>query len=787
MTGNRGLRLILLLLFMTVPAAGFGAPVIIGIVTDGPLKRPVVPIETLRDEITDLTRGEFDVRLPPEKIVSGDWTVPGIRAALESQLADREVDIIITLGLLASHEASKIENPRKPVIAPIVVDVRLQRFPVDGDSSGRHNFTYIASFHQVEDEILTFRDVVRFDHLGLMINRHAIDGIPAIAERAREIARDTGLTISAIPVGDSVDEALASIPPGVEAVYITPLLHIDEAEFKRLADGLIERKLPSFSLLGRSEVAMGIMVASGGLPADQTRFARRLALNLQSILLGRDAGTLSVAFPTNERLTINMQTAKAIGFYPRWAILTDADKLHDEELDSGPPLTLVGAMSEAIETNLNLRTAATEVDVVGEDVNRARSALLPQVGIGAGYIQIDADTANPLGQPEKTGDVAVVGSQLIYSDDAWASYKISQYLQDSAEFDYKSVVLDTMQSAADAYLTYLRTRALEGVLASNVEVTRVNLDLARRREAVGFSGRDEVLRWESQIARDRQNLLAAQADRRAGAVEVNRVLNRAQDKLFSTPQSDIDKLVGLIIEENFQRFVDNPGVWVVFQNFMVDNAVAEAPELKGIDSLISAQERDVKRGQRSYYVPDVTLEGNASNNIDRSGAGTPSLFLQDDTWRISLQATLPLYQGSNRRAELSQSRYGLQQLTLRRADAAQNIEARTRASLHQIGGSYPAIELSRAAADAASENLGLMTDKYVRGTVSVTALIDAQDAALSAELDAAEAEYTFLIDLVEVMRSGSDFGLFLDPAYGVHWYNEIETYFREHGEDVPGR
>ena len=80
-----------------------------------------------------------------------------------------------------------------------------------------------------------------------------------------------------------------------------------------------------------------------------------------------------------------------------------------------------------------------------------------------------------------------------------------------------------------------------------------------------------------------------------------------------------------------------------------------------------------------------------------------------------------------------------------------------------------------------------MTDKYVSGTVSITALIDAQDAALSAELDAAEAEYTFLIDLVEVMRSGSDFGLFLDPAYGVHWYNEIETYFREHGEDVPGR
>ncbi|MEE8527254.1 MAG: ABC transporter substrate binding protein [Gammaproteobacteria bacterium] len=787
MARNHALRLISLIIFIVMSRLSVAAPVTIGIVTDGTLKRPVVPTDVLVNEITELTRGEFDVQLPSDKILDGAWTVDGVRGALRQLLSDQDVDIVIALGLVASHEASQIENLRKPMIAPIVADARLQGFPIDGDSSGRRNFVYIASFHRVEDEIETFRDIVDFQHLAVVINSLSVESIPAIGAKAREIAENSGLKITSVAARQSVDEALAAIPADVDAVYITPQLQWSDADFERMAQGLIDRKLPSFSLLGRSEVEKGVLLASGGLPADQTRFARRIALNIQSILLGSDAGTLSVSFPTSERLIVNMRTAKAIGFYPRWAILIDAETLFDDELESGAPLTLVGAMKMAVEANLDVQTAGAAVAVVGEDVYRARSPLLPQVGIAAGFSQIDRDSANNLFSPEKTSDADLFASQLVYSDDAWAAYKISQYLKTAADHEYETLVFDILQSSASSYLSFLRTKALEGVQISNLEVTRVNLDLARRREAVGFSGRDEVLRWESQIATDRQNLLAAQADRRQVAIEVNRVLHRPQPEPFTTPESDVDKLITLINEPDFQRFVDNPGVWPAFQNFMVASALEAAPELKGLDALIVAQEREIKRAQRSYYVPDVFLDGNARNNLNRSGAGTPSLFLQDETWRFSLQATLPLFEGGNRRAELSQGRHQLRQLQLEQDATAERVEARTRAALFQVGGSYPAIELSRDSADAARENLELITDKYVRGAVSVTDLIDAQDAALAAELAAAEAEYSFLIDLVEVLRAGSDFSLFLDPGYSPEWYNQIETYFREHNEKVPTR
>ena len=86
----------------------------------------------------------------------------------------------------------------------------------------------------------------------------------------------------------------------------------------------------------------------------------------------------------------------------------------------------------------------------------------------------------------------------------------------------------------------------------------------------------------------------------------------------------------------------------------------------------------------------------------------------------------------------------------------------------------------RQAADAADENLTNVTEAYARGAVSVTDLIDAQEAALAAGLAATDAKYGFLVDFVGVLRSMGDFDLLLDPSSREAWYTRVETWFREH-------
>jgi len=98
-----------------------------------------------------------------------------------------------------------------------------------------------------------------------------------------------------------------------------------------------------------------------------------------------------------------------------------------------------------------------------------------------------------------------------------------------------------------------------------------------------------------------------------------------------------------------------------------------------------------------------------------------------------------------------------------RASMAQAVEQRVRAALETAAGSYAAIALTREAAEAASRNYDLVSDAYARGAASITALIDAQNAAESSAEAAANAVHDFLLVLLRVERATGDFGA-LRPA-----------------------
>jgi hypothetical protein len=72
------------------------------------------------------------------------------------------------------------------------------------------------------------------------------------------------------------------------------------------------------------------------------RVARRTALNARKILAGQEAANLPVAISRQAHLMVNMQTARIIGIYPGFRILTDATLINVEPDDETRELTLVG-------------------------------------------------------------------------------------------------------------------------------------------------------------------------------------------------------------------------------------------------------------------------------------------------------------------------------------------------------------------------------------------------------------------------------------------------------------
>ncbi len=753
-----------------------------GVVMDGPSQRQVLPLSLIEREVATLMGREFNVRFPVSKIRDGGWTIEGIEAAVREQLTDGEVDIVIANGLLAAHEIMRIEHLPKPVIATIVADPVLQNLPnVDGRSA-RKNLVYLSDDHTVGSDLDLFHSMVKFKHLAILIDRLFIETLPQLAQTTAAAQKRLNIEISLVPIETSPTDALEALPSAADAVYVPPLPRFDESSMRELASGLIERRLPSFSLLGLDTLELGLLMTGVGRNVELTRAARRVALNLQSILLGTNASQLKVGLLQPQKLAINMRTARAIGYSPRWKELDAAILLNEKPDHDTTQYTFVEAVARSVESNLSLQIDSIDRAIADDQVRAARSALLPQLSANMGATTIDSDRANPAFAAERESEFGIEASQVIYSERFHSGLDIAKLLRDAEDHAFQTRVLDIIEATATAYLTVLQANAQESVRESNVSVTEQNLELATTRRQIGQAGRSDVLRWESQLASDRQSLYAARADADQAMTELKRILNLELSDRLGVSDAGISTLIAMLDSERFQRFFDNPQKFSIFRRYQVERALKNSPELKEIESQIAGGERNLLAAKRAYYVPDVSLVGQANTNLHRGGSGSSlrGTGLDDEQWSIGVQATLPLFEGGARRADTDVARHQLSQLTLSRADIQLAIEARAIAALQKTGGTYPAMRLSRKASASARANLTLVTEAYSVGTMSVTDLIDAQNAALSAELSAAQARYAFMRDFVAVLRAVADFDLLLEVDAADAWYTEVDQYFLQH-------
>lgn len=782
------------------PLWGQARPVVrIGVVIDGPWERNQGARQVFENEILELLSEEFEVRFPEDKFLVADWTKPEILKATERLLSDPEVDVVLTMGVIASNEVSKRGPLPKPVIAPFVLDAALQNLPSSAGGSGIKNLNYIAIPTTFKRDLKAFLEIVPFTQMAFLMNDFVYQAVPEIREGTPPAAKEGfGVEVTVIPVGQSADEALNALAPGVEAVYIASLTRLLPGEFERLVQELNRRNLPTFALFGRPEVEMGILA---GLNPDLfPRLARRVALNLQRILLGEEPGKIPYAFAPGQELVINMTTARQIGVYPPWGVYTEAVKIAEEKKETVRTLILQNAVLEGVAANLDLQTKNFEVQAGEQAVKEARSGLLPQINLSLTGLQIDRDRAGAF-QAERTLTGSATLTQAIYVDGAWANYSIRKNLQRSLEQEREALRLDIAREVAAAYLYVLGAKTVERIQEENLKLSHSNLELARVREAVGYSGPAEVYRWESEIAGNRQQLINANAQRNLAEIQLNRLLNRPLEESFETREVSIEE-AGILSERGrLFKYMNNRLSFRTLRSFFVAEGLAASPEVQQLDAAIAARERLLTGARRSLFLPDLAAQAEFSRIFKKSGVGSreaapldpasplaPLLESFDpgdnDNWSVALNLSFPLYDGSAKYARKDNALQTLLQLRSERKSVAEKIEQRIRSASHVMGASYAAIKQSKDAAEAANKNLELVIDSYSQGVLDITQLLDAQTAALIANEAQANSIYQFLVDLMELERAIGTAYLLQTPEERESFYNRLDDYFKREGVQV---
>jgi outer membrane protein len=774
----------------------------VGIVLDGPSPQHAELLALFENEIRQVLKGDRTVQFPKDAALEADWTASGVKKAMEQLLGDPGVDVVLALGMLGSHDAGRRQRLPKPVFAPFVLNPQLQGIPLENGTSGRSNLYYLAPPTDLAASLRLLYDIKPFTRFAVLVPQAILALIPDPQKRLDLIIEQTGLELqgSITPVGTTAAPALQALPPNIEAVIVTAMPQLPEVEFDALIAGINQQKLPSVTTEGRRAVERGLLVTRYR-DVDRQRLARRVALSMLNTLVeGENPSTFRVLLPRQERLTFNMATARAIDIAPPWDFLTQADLLHAEDIKAATrTLSLETVVREAIQANLDLQAANRFVAAGQQTVKEAQSFLLPQVDAVGDASIIDEGSAEAGGGslPEKQVLGALVLNQILYDEPTWANFSIQQDIQVGREEERNISALDVMFEAAVSYLNVLAAKTAERIQRQNLDLTRANLELARVRRDVGEARPAEVVRWENQIANDRRRVISAFAQTRQSEIALNRVLHQPLEASFRTEEPALDDPQFLSSFARTFPYVDNPRFFEIFRDYMVQEGLEAAPELRLSESQLRAQERQLRADKRAFWLPTFALRANVAT-VDRSGVGSDATTIDvgggqavtvpqdnDWSWEVGASASLPLFTGFGRMARVNRSRETLAQLQFEREATAERIATRIRTSLYESGASFANIDLAREAARAADRNYDLVLDGYREGVVSILDLLDAQTEALNANLDAANSVYLYLIDLMAVQRSVGQFDFFLSQEGRRQWFNKLDAFFQEQGAEIP--
>ncbi len=662
-------------------------------------------------------------------------------------------DLLISLGFKSSFLLSGLG----PYVKPCIAGISLQRS--ENGSSGIDNFTFIESPFSIEKDLKKFKTIYDFKHLAVFIEA----GLqPFIAPRFEQYRTD--FDVQYINQSSDVAQDIAALNDDIDAVYYLPFSYDSNEKAQQLIDGINERKIASFSLLGRGVVENGALAALSSEENLQT-YARRIAINTMKIVEGQNPKDFAVKLDgMQDDFVINVQTMKATEVYPPLEVLSEAS-LVKPGIYSGRELTIEGAIARALEQNINFQSLKKNIEIQDKEIGLAQSNILPQITASSSVVNIDGSSADlaalasqPTPQTEWAGNLQL--TQVIYSEPALANIAVQKMLKEAQEAEVASNQLDLILDVSITYLNYLLALQNLEIQNENVEISKKNLNVAKNRVQIGARSQADVYGLEAQLAINKSDLNNAMNSVEQAKISLNTLLNYPLDEDLLLQDIDTMDHIVFVADNRLSDRIRNQQDIRKFNEYLINHAMSHLPALEQLNWNIKVQERLLKSNKRSNYLPQLNLQANVDRTLGRYGTKAPEEAFEAigfdvfaPTYNVAAVVSFPIFQGNFRRKRIEQAKANLQQLALTNDNTRLQVESSIRSAVENLGTSYNEMLYARQSERASSLFLQNIQTLYAEGTTNINTLLDAQNNAIFAKLSATSALYNLIIDALILERS----------------------------------
>jgi len=628
--------------------------------------------------------------------------------------------------------------------------------PKDKVSSGINNLTYLITPESIKDDLNTFAKIYPYKNIGIMADEFIVDHFSA-NEVLDQVFASQAASYILIPVNRQETFSMEKLE-NVDAVYLTSGLYFNSSELKTLVSGCNEKKIVSFSAIGRHSADSGVMLThSSSYQADH--LFRRIALTVEDIVTGKNPKDIPILIDASKKLTFNVETAQLIDFPIRYSQLLSMEIVGDSRnFPYDKQYSLPEILVQVLKKNFELQAEEKNVALARKDLQIAKSNYLPNLSVSAQAAYIDPEFAELFSgsYPEfsTSGDITL--EQLLYSEESSANITIQNLLHQATKQNFSAAELDTVLDGCVAYFNVLISKTNFSIADENLRLTRNNFEIANQNYSAGQTGKADVLRWKSELAQATQNLVSARLTLKQSFSALNEILSNPIDFKIDVEEADLAE--GVFETYNYRNIfevIDNPVTRKKLIRFLVAEAKSNAPELKALDHNIQAAERTSALYVRSRFLPTIALSGQYNYIFSREGKGShypTGSTPPDGYYNAGVNFSLPIFQRNqlnlNRRKSLIQE----QQLALQKESVELALDRNVYDIIHSLANQISNIQISRISAEAAKESLELTQTAYSSGAVSITSLIDAQQAYIQAQQQQTNATYNYLINIFQLER-----------------------------------
>lgn len=367
---------------------------------------------------------------------------------------------------------------------------------------------------------------------------------------------------------------------------------------------------------------------------------------------------------------------------------------------------------------------------------QARSAILPQINLSAGYFEERVEDLDENESRDITREqISLSLRQTVFNWDQFAGLDQAGAVVAQAESELASASQNLILRVADHYFDVLSATEVLRFATAELEAIERQLEQAQERFEVGLIPITDVK--EAQASYD----LAV-----AREISARNELDDAREALRTVVGQAVGELKPLYRLPLDPADPDDPEVWV-------ETAIEQNPDYLAARFSSEAARQGIRRARAGHYPTVDLVASRTRQDLDNDDDPLDPFSRSEETDSIGIELNLPLFAGGGTSSRTREARSQFEASQSRMIQARRATEQSTRnawrglqASISQVRALEQAVESNQAAVEATEAGFQV-------GTRTAVDVLNALRDLYRTEADLAEARYNYILNHLRLKQA----------------------------------